>query len=87
MAVVSIPQGKSIKVTFDHGTNLDGDRIKKTRTYSSIKSMAEAQSILDFVVAIEGLQEHTRDSIVVEDKFSLQVDPPVIPEKPGEKVE
>lgn len=79
MAVMAIPEGKSVKVTFDHGTNLDGDRIKKTRTYSSIKSMAEAQSIIDFVVAIEGLQEHTRDSVVVEDKFSLQIDPPTIP--------
>ena len=59
MAVVSTPNFSSIKVKFDHGTDLNGDRVIKTKTYSSIKSGASNDNIMSVVLALAGLQEHT----------------------------
>ena len=59
MAVVSTPNASSIKVKFDHGTDLNGDRVIKTKTYSSIKSSASNDNIMSVVLALAGLQEHT----------------------------
>ncbi|KHS57789.1 MULTISPECIES: DUF1659 domain-containing protein [Terrisporobacter] len=59
MAVVSTPNASSIKVKFDHGTDLNGDRVIKTKTYSSIKSGASNDNIMSVVLALAGLQEHT----------------------------
>ena len=58
MAVVSTPNASSIKVKFDHGTDLNGDRVIKTKTYSSIKSGASNDNIMSVVLALAGLQEH-----------------------------
>ncbi|MEW8995778.1 DUF1659 domain-containing protein [Clostridium sp.] len=38
MAVDSTPNASSVKVKFDHGADLNGDRIVKNKTFSSIKS-------------------------------------------------
>ena len=59
MAVVSTPNASSIKVKFDHGTDLNGDRVIKTKTYASIKSGASNDNIMSVVLALAGLQEHT----------------------------
>lgn len=59
MAVVSTPNASSIKVKFDHGTDLNGDRVIKTKTYSSIKSGATNDNIMTVVIAISDLQQHT----------------------------
>ena len=59
MAVVSTPNFSAIKVKFDHGTDLNGDRIIKTKTYSSIKSGATNDNIMTVVIAISDLQQHT----------------------------
>ena len=59
MAVVSTPNASAVKVKFDHGTDLNGDRVIKTRTYASIKSSASNDHIMSIVLAIAGLQEHT----------------------------
>ncbi|WP_434796860.1 DUF1659 domain-containing protein [Terrisporobacter vanillatitrophus] len=59
MAVVSNPNTSSIKVKFDHSTDLNGDRIIKTKTFSSIKSDDSNDNILAVVNAILGLQQHT----------------------------
>ena len=59
MAVVSTPNASSIKVKFDHGTDLNGDRVIKTKTYSSIKSGASNDNIMSVVLALVGLQEYT----------------------------
>ena len=40
MAVISSPNASAIKVKFDQGTDLNGDRVIKTKTLSSIKSAA-----------------------------------------------
>ena len=71
MAVVSTPNASSIKVKFDHGTSLDGDRIIKSKTFSSVKSTSSDENILAVVNAIAGLQKHTLSSINRIDNSSL----------------
>ena len=51
MAVISTPNASSIKVKFDQGTNLDGDRIIATKTYSSVKSAASNEDIMAIAVS------------------------------------
>ena len=58
MAVISTSNASSVKVKFDQGMDLNGDRVIKTKTYSSIKSGASNDDIMAVVNAIEGLQEH-----------------------------
>ncbi len=71
MAVISTPNASAIKVKFDHGTDLNGDRVIKTKTYSSIKSGASNENIMAVVNAIEGLQEHTLSGVNRVDNTSL----------------
>ncbi len=71
MAVVSTPNASSIKVKFDHGTDLNGDRIIKTKTYSSIKSSATNDNIMAVVNSIAGLQKHTLSGTNRVDNSSL----------------
>lgn len=59
MAVISTPNASSIKVKFDQGEDLNGDRVIKTKTYGSIKSSANNDNIMAFVKSIAALQEHT----------------------------
>ena len=40
MAVISTPNATSVKVKFDHGADVNGDRILKTKTLTNIKSSA-----------------------------------------------
>ena len=71
MAVVSTPNACSIKVKFDHGTDLNGDRIIKTKTYSSIKSSATNDNIMAVVNSLAGLQQHTLSGTNRVDNSSL----------------
>ena len=71
MAVISSPNASSIKVKFDQGTNLDGDRIIETKTYSSVKSAASNEDIMAVVNSIVGLQKHTLSAVNRIDNFSL----------------
>lgn len=71
MAVVSIPNASAVKVKFDHGTDLDGKRVIKTKTYSSIKSSASNDNIMSVVAALAGLQEHTLSGTNRVDNSSL----------------
>ncbi len=71
MAVISTPNASAIKVKFDHGTDLNGDRVIKTKTYSSIKSGASNENIMAVVNAIDGLQEHTLSGVNRVDNTSL----------------
>lgn len=71
MSVVSTPNASSIKVKFDHGTDLNGDRVIKTKTYSSIKSSASNDNIMAVVNSLTGLQKHTLSSTNRIDNSSL----------------
>ena len=71
MAVISTPNVTSVKVKFDQGTYLNGDRIIKTKTFSSIKSAASNEDIMAVVNAIVNLQQHTLSAVNRIDNSSL----------------
>ncbi len=71
MAVISTPNASAVKIKFDHGTDLNGDRVIKTKTYSSVKSGASNENIMAVVNAIAGLQEHTLSGTNRVDNTSL----------------
>ena len=71
MAVISTPNASSIKVKFDHGTDLNGDRVIKTKTFSSIKSAASNEDIMAVVNALVGLQQHRLSAVNKVDNSSL----------------
>ncbi|MEW9079249.1 DUF1659 domain-containing protein [Terrisporobacter glycolicus] len=71
MAVVSTPNASSVKVKFDHGTDLNGDRVVKTKTFSSIKSGASNENIMAVVNTIAALQQHTLSGTNRVDNSSL----------------
>lgn len=71
MAVISTPNASSIKIKLDQGTDLNGDRIIKTKTYSSVKSAASNEDIMAIVNSIVGLQDHTLSAVNRIDSYSL----------------
>ena len=71
MAVISTPNASSVKVKFDHGTHINGDRVIKTKTFSSIKSSASNDDIMAVVNALVGLQQHTLSATNRVDNSSL----------------
>lgn len=71
MAVISTPNVSSIKIKYDQGTDLNGDRIIKTKTYSSVKHDASNEDIMAVVNAIVALQDHTLSAVNRIDNFSL----------------
>lgn len=71
MAVISSPNASSIKIKLDQGTDLNGDRVIKTKTYSSVKSAASNEDIMAVVNAIVGLQDHTLSAVNRIDSYSL----------------
>ena len=71
MAVISTSNASSVKVKFDQGMDLNGDRVVKTKTYSSIKPDASNENIMAVVNALEGLQEHMLSGVNRVDNTSL----------------
>lgn len=71
MAVISTPNATSVKVKFDHGLDINGDRVIKTKTFSSIKSTASNDDIMAVVNAIVNLQQHTLSATNRVDNSSL----------------
>ena len=59
MAVISTPNATSVKIKLDHGADVNGDRIIKTKTLTNIKSTASNDDIMAAVNAIVDLQKHT----------------------------
>ena len=71
MAVISTPNASAVKVKFDHGTDINGDRVIKTKPFSSIKSTASNDDIMAVVNAIVSLQQHTLSATNRVDNSSL----------------
>ncbi len=71
MAVISTPNASAVKVKFDHGTDINGDRVIKTKNFSSIKSTASNDDIMAVVNAIVSLQQHTLSATNRVDNSSL----------------
>ena len=71
MAVISTQNASSVKVKFDKGVNVNGDRVINTKTFSYIKSSASNEDIMAVVNSIVGLQKHTLSAVTRIDSFSL----------------
>lgn len=71
MAISVIKNTSSIKVKFDQGEDLNGDRIVKSRTYGSIKPDASNENIVEFVSGLSDMQEHKLVAINRIDNTSL----------------
>lgn len=71
MAVISTPNLSSVKLVFDKGVDLNGDSIRKNKTYSSVKPEASNDDIMAVVEALVGLQEHSHISTNRIDNTSL----------------
>ena len=71
MAVIFTPNATSVKVKFDHGADVNGDRIIKTKTLTNIKSSASNDDIMAVVNAISNLQKHTLSATNRVDNSSL----------------
>ena len=71
MAVISTPNASSVKVKLDQGTDINGDRVIKTKTFSSIKSSASNDDIMAVVNALVALQQHTLSATNRVDNSSL----------------
>lgn len=71
MAISVMPNTSSIKVKFDQGEDLNGDRIVKSRTYGSVKNDASNENIVEFVSGLSNMQEHTLVAINRIDNTSL----------------
>ena len=71
MAIVSIANASSVKVKFDQGSDINGDRIIKNRTYSSIKPKSSSEDILAVITALAELQKHTLVGVNRIDNTSL----------------
>ena len=55
MAVVATPNQSSVKVKYDYGANVDGDRVYKTKTLKNKKNTATNDDIMAVVNSISGL--------------------------------
>lgn len=71
MAVIAIRNQSSVKIKLDCGMDVDGTRIYKTKTLSSIKSNASNDDIMAVVNAIVDLQDHTLNATNRIDNISL----------------
>lgn len=71
MAVISTPNASSVKVKWDHGTDLNGDRVIKSRTYGSIKFDADNDKVMATVLILDSLQEHVLSGTTRIDSHSL----------------
>lgn len=71
MAVIVTPNVSKIQIKLDQGTDLNGDRIIKNKTLSSIKSAASAEDIMAVVNGLVGLQQHTLSAVTRIDYSSI----------------
>ena len=55
MAIISNPNASSVKIKFDHGPDLEGNNVYKTKTLSGVKSDATNEDIMAVVKSISGL--------------------------------
>lgn len=75
MAVVSIPAGDTLRITFVVDHDVDGNPIspavKRTRTYGPINPSASDQDVWDFAIALANLQEYNVDTVERVKSFEL----------------
>lgn len=71
MPVIVSPNFSSIKIKYDCGSDLNGDTIYKTKTYSNIKASASNDDVMAVTNAIVSLQSNTSAAVNRVDNSSL----------------
>lgn len=71
MAVIVTPNVSKIQIKLDHGTDLSGERVIKTKSLSSIKHNANAEDIMAVVNGLVALQDHTLSGVIRVDYSSI----------------
>lgn len=73
MAVISTPNLSTVKIKYDKGMDLDGNRVTKVKSYSSVNYEISNEDIMEVVEAIVALQDHTMIATNRVDNISLSV--------------
>ena len=71
MAVESRPYPSTLQLVYDMGTDEDGKKLSRRRSYTNVKSDAADQDLFDVAVAISRLQNNIFNQILVAEKTAL----------------
>lgn len=71
MAVEARPLNSILQLTYDLGTDGDGKKLVRRRSYSNVKVDAADQDMFDVAAAIAGLQSYSVSQIQVTDRKQL----------------
>ncbi|WP_276661722.1 DUF1659 domain-containing protein [Syntrophomonas wolfei] len=71
MTVESRKFPSTLQLVYDLGTDDDGKKLSRRRSYSNVKSDAANQDKFDVAEAISGLQTYPVNQILVNDKTQL----------------
>lgn len=71
MAVESRAYPSTLQLVYDMGTDDDGKKITRRRSYSNVKPDAVDQDLYDVAIALIGLQTNVANQILVNEKTEL----------------
>ncbi len=71
MAIESRAYPSTLQLVYDMGTDDDGKKIVRRRSYTNAKSDAADQDLFDIALAISGLQTNVINQVLVNEKTEL----------------
>jgi hypothetical protein len=71
MALESRAFPSTLQLVYDMGTDEDGKKLSRRRSYSNVKSEAADQDLFDVALAIVGLQANVINQVLVNEKTEL----------------
>jgi len=71
MAVVSTPQGSTLRLRLQTGTDGEGNPVYKSRNYNAVKVTAADQDVFDIAQTFAGLQTYTLAKVLRIDEEDL----------------
>lgn len=71
MALESRAYPSTLQLVYDMGTDEDGKKISRRRSYTNVKSEAADQDLFDVALAIAGLQTNVINQVLVNEKTEL----------------
>ena len=71
MALESRAYPSTLQLVYDMGTDEDGKKISRRRSYTNVKSEAADQDLFDVALAIAGLQTNVVNPVLVNEKTEL----------------
>lgn len=71
MALESRAYPSTLQLVYDMGTDEDGKKISRRRSYTNVKSEAADQDLYDVALAIAGLQTNVVNQVLVNEKTEL----------------